>query len=393
LPAAKRALTGIDPVAVAASVVGELAREAPEVDVDGGFPRRAVELLRQRGLLAAPVAVRRGGLGLGAAGGRGALERLLRVLAHLGRGNAAVGRIYEGHVNALLLIEAFGTAAQIDRHARDALDGHLFAVWNTQAGDGVELRPLGPDRYALSGSKTFATGAGFVSRALVTAGDGRGGWQMVVVATDGAPPAIDRSFWKPLGMRATASFKADFTGIDVAGDDLLGSPGDYYREPAFSAGAVRFAAVQLGVVEAVFDETRAFLRQLRRTDDPFQQARAGEMAALVAGARQWLSAASWQHDGPSSPEAAIAQAHLMRASIETTALRVLQLAERSVGARGLLRPAPFERLHRDLTHYLRQANADGALASAGAHVLGREEPACRLWNEGPGGAGVLSGDA
>ena len=35
-------------------------------------------------------------------------------------------------------------------------------------------------------------------------------------------------------------------------------------------------------VEAVFDATRAFLCRLRRTDDPHQRARLGEMAVCVA---------------------------------------------------------------------------------------------------------------
>ncbi len=358
----------------AARLVDALRHEAAEVDREGAFPTGSVDALRTAGLLHAPVSRQQGGAGLGEAA---ASLELLDVLAHVGRGNLVVGRLYEGHVNALQLIERFGNAEQRERWARDAHAGHLFGVWNTEAGDGVKLVADGSLR--LRGSKTFASGCGHVSRALITAA-GEGGWQMMVIDTVRRAPREDRSFWKPLGMRATASFKADFTGIEVDVSDLLGAPGDYYCQPAFSGGAIRFAAVQQGGAEAVFDETRRFLVGLGRTDDPYQRMRLGEMAMCIESGRLWLRGAA-RHAAAADDAAAavVAYANLMRSAIESICLRVLQLAERSVGARGLLRPEHFERLHRDLTHYLRQPAPDAAMADAGAHVLGRAEAAYALW--------------
>ena len=85
-------------------------------------------------------------------------------------------------------------------------------------------------------------------------------------------------------------------------------------------------------------------------------------------------------DRQAASEREIAHANLVRTAIEANALRVLQLAERSVGARGLLAPEPFERLHRDLTHYLRQAGPDAAVTAAGAYVLAQTAPAHALWH-------------
>jgi alkylation response protein AidB-like acyl-CoA dehydrogenase len=206
---------------------------------------------------------------------------------------------------------------------------------------------------------------------------------MLILPTDEQPTALDASFWKPLGMRATASFRVDFTGAEVGPADLLGLPGDYYQQPAFSGGAIRFAAVQLGGAEAVFDETRRFLRALGRLDDPYQKMRLGEMAMLIESGSLWLRGAA-DHAARSGADveadATIAYANLMRTAIEEICLRTLQLAERCVGARGLLRPEPFERLHRDLTHYLRQPAPDAAQADAGRFVLQHPEPAYSLWN-------------
>jgi hypothetical protein len=71
----------------------------------------------------------------------------------------------------------------------------------------------------------------------------------------------------------------------------------------------------------------------------------------------------------------------MRTATEEICLRTLQLAERSVGARGLLQPEPFERLHRDLTHYLRQPAPDAILADAGRFALESDKPSFELWQQ------------
>ncbi|WP_261989910.1 acyl-CoA dehydrogenase [Hymenobacter puniceus] len=366
--------------AEAASLVPRLLAQAPHSDQLGGFPEQEFSWLRKAGLLQAPLPASLGGSGLADAN---QTLPLLRVLRHIGRGNLAVGRVYEGHVNALQLMQRFGEPEQVAGWAADALDGHLFGVWNTEAHDGVKLEVLPNGRYRLQGSKTFASGAGHVTRPLLTAALPDGGWQMLMLPADVQQPALDASFWRPLGMRASASFRADFTGLEIGAEDLVGKPGDYYRQPAFSGGAIRFAAVQLGGAEAVYDETRRFLQRLGRTDDPYQRQRLGEMSVLIESGNLWLRGAADHATRPTAEtdaEATVAYANMMRTAIEEICLRTLQLAERCVGARGLLQPEPFERLHRDLTHYLRQPAPDAAQADVGRFVLSRPEPAYHLWN-------------
>ncbi len=359
-------------VAAAESLVHKLLAVAASTDVEGGFPTREFSWLGETGLLTAVLPAAQGGAGLGEPV---ALGLLLEALRHIGRGNLAVGRLFEGHVNALLLIAEFGSPAQQLRYAADARAGHLFGVWNTEdPAHGVQLGARADGGFALKGAKTFASGAGYLTRPLLTAAlpDG-GGWQMLVLPADAQPPTLDRSFWRPLGMRATASFRADLTGLEVGADDLIGSPNSYYRQPQFGGGAVRFAAVQLGGAEAVYDETRRFLRALGRTDDPYQRQRLGQMALLLETGRHWLRGAAAHAVQPdksaASAETVVAYANLTRTAIEQIGLEMLRLAERCVGARGLLQPEPFERMHRDLTHYLRQPAPDAVLADVGRFVL------------------------
>lgn len=357
----------------AAQLAPRLFAQAAATDVEGGFPTLEFDWLRTAGLLTAALPAKLGGAGLDAAA---ATLPLLRVLQHIGRGNLSVGRVYEGHLNALLLIQRLGSSAQVARYAADAQAGLLFGVWNTETpAEGVHLESLANGRFRLRGAKTFASGAGHLARPLISGAlpDGQG-WQLFVLPADKQPPVLDRSFWRPLGMRATASFQADLTGLEIGPEDLIGPPNAYYQQPVFSGGAIRFAAVQLGGAEAIFEETRHFLNSLGRTDDPYQRQRLGEMAIALESGRQWLRGAA-EHAArpgaaaPTGAEATVAYANMTRTAIEKICLDMLQFAERSVGARGLLQPLSFERLHRDLTHYLRQPAPDGALADVGRFVL------------------------
>lgn len=359
-------------LARASHVADCCAANASAIDHDGAFPADEFHWLYEEGLLAAPLRPEHGGVGLGSL--PGTTPDLLKLLRHIGRGNLAVGRLFEGHVNALLLLQKFGTPEQQAAWAADVHAGKKFSVWNTQAADGIHLAALLDGRVELQGAKTFASGAAHIARPLITGATEDGGWQMVIVPTERVQTAVaDPSFWHPLGMRATASVHMDFSGLEVGPEDLLGKPGDYYQQPAFGGGGIRFMAVQIGGAAAVLEHTRQFLRDQNRTEDPFQRERVGKMTALIETGDLWLRGAGEIADNPdASADAVVQYAHLARATIENICLDVLRLAERCVGARGLLRPNPFERIHRDLTLYLRQPGSDAALVDAGRYVLESE---------------------
>jgi alkylation response protein AidB-like acyl-CoA dehydrogenase len=361
----------------AARIADACAAMAASSDDPGTFPADEMQLLRGAGLLAAPLAREHGGIGLD--GAPDTLLTLLRLLCEIGRGNLSVGRLYEGHVNALQLIQTFGTPAQRDRWAEDARSGLLFAVWNTEAHDGVRIIPRGDGRFRLEGAKTFASGAGNVARPIVPGKLPDGGWQMTVVRADQIETRIDPSWWQPIGMRASASYRIDFSGVEITSDELFGAPGDYQREPWFSGGAIRFAAVQLGGAWALLDALCDYLRELDRIDDPYQRHRVGQAAIAVETGERWLAGAAERVDlapDPAcvdDPTPSVTYANMTRLAIERVCLEVMELTERAVGARGLLRPHPFERLVRDLTLYLRQPAPDAALAQVGQAWL--ETPA------------------
>jgi alkylation response protein AidB-like acyl-CoA dehydrogenase len=374
----------------ATSIADFCADNADKIDFNGAFPEKEFDKIAQAGLLTAPLAAELGGWGAGITAN--ATYDLLKLLKQIGYGNLAVGRIYEGHVNGLQLVQTFGSREQVAMYASDARDrNHVFGVWNAEAADGVKIIPLNNGKYRLEGAKTFCTGSGYLKRPFVNGALPDGSWQMCIVPMDEVETISDPSWWQPCGMRATASFKVDFTGVELTEINLIGKPGDYYRQPWLSAGVIRFAAVQLGGAEALFDQTRQYLQELNYTNDPYQKERLGKMAIAIENGNLWLRRSAdivaayapvfgGYPDVPNEQaNQLVAYANMVRTAIEQICIDVMQMCERSVGTRGLLPPNPMERIIRDLTLYLRQPAFDASLASVGQYVLSENHPARSLW--------------
>jgi alkylation response protein AidB-like acyl-CoA dehydrogenase len=173
--------------------------------------------------------------------------------------------------------------------------------------------------------------------------------------------------------------------VEVGPDDLIGEPGDYHRQPWFTGGSIRFAAVQLGGAEALWAAARAYVQDQRRIDDPYHTMRAAQMALAVESGNLWLRGAAEMNERPAEAAAQIAAyANMMRSAIEQICLDVIRLAERSIGARGMLRPHPAERIIRDLTMYLRQPAPDAALAQVGSFVVHSPRAVSEVWHDESG---------
>ncbi len=373
-------------------IAGYCAANAAAIDHHGAFPIQEFGRLAQAGLLTAPLMPEWGGLGLGM--DASLTHEMLLLLKKIGWGNLAVGRIFEGHVNALQLIQTFGTRSQIERYARDARDLHkIFGVWNAEANDGVKIIPLVNERYQLQGSKTFCSGAGYVERPFVngTLPDGR--WQMCLVSMEEVETKHDPDWWQPSGMKATASYKVDFSNVELDAGSIIAGPEDYNRQPWLSAGAIRFVAVQLGGAEALFDATRQYLHDLNRTNDPYQEARMGQMAIAIESGNLWLKGAADLianyaptfggdcHQQSPNGHHLTTYVNMARTAIEEICMDVIQLCERCVGTRGLLPPHPMERIIRDLSLYLRQPCFDITLQSVGKYAFSHPHLRSLTWHE------------
>ena len=343
-------------------------------------PGRGLDILRNEGLLSVCLPEDFGGAGyeITPAG----MLPMLRILKDVGRGSLPVGRIYEGHVNALRLIYSFGTTAQRERWSKDARNGHVFGIWNTgTAGEDVELEEIPGGEFSLRGAKVFASGAELVTRPIISAKTPEGGSQLIVLEPGEEGMEFDRTRWNPMGMVGSISHRLDVTGTKVSGKALLGDPDVYSQQPWLSAGAMRFAAVQLGGAEALLEITRRHLQATGRTEHPYQEERVSKMLMDCESGDLWLAGAAGRAAlEESHPEKLVHYVGMMRTAIEGICFRTIQNAQQCIGLQGMLKPHPLERTCRDLMTYLRQPNPDGSFMGAGQYALGTDAPLKHLWN-------------
>jgi len=339
----------------------ELSSLAAEADRCGGFPSKGLEVLRRLGVfeafagLAEPEA-----------------DTLMDALRLVGRADLSLGRIFEGHVNAVRLIDWYGDAAQKHRLAQDLAAKRLFGVWATEPPPGVQVIDEGGGP-TLAGAKSFATGCLGLERAIITV-QSDGEKRLLIVPI--TPARADVSGWKTRGMRATGSGLYEFTGVPVTPEMWLGQAGDYEREPRFTGGAWRFTAVQLGAVERLVMLLRAHLRQGPGHADPVQRRAFALAVAAARTAGLWVrQAAAMTEQG--RPEA-VAVTLMTRGVVEQAGLKVMEIAARAIGTRSFFNDQEVDRITRDLGLYLRQAQPDLAVDRAAEAWL---EADC--WGEDP----------
>lgn len=355
-------------------LVRDLAEAAAQCDFDGSYPHAAMKTLVARGLtgISALLPDRR----------RSGMLGVLALLAEVGRGDASVGRLYEGHANALELIDRLAPGPMQARVYQAVAAGKILGVWGADPPENrLQALPDGAG-LRLHGSKIYCSGADGIDLALVLA-DGPDESRSLLLVPVTEDLKIDRRGWRPLGMRASGSHRVDFEGVVLdAANDVVCDGSAYLADPWFSAGAMRFAAVQAGVARGLAEVAAAQLSRQGRSSAPHQADRLGHAAAAIAGLEGILAAAAAAWDAGCGSRAsydakaqAAAYGGLARVAAERTLLEVADLVQRAVGLGGLLAPHPLEQRLRDALTYVRQPNPDGAREAVGRAFASGHFPA------------------
>lgn len=331
-------------------------------DERGEFPHEAMALLTQVDLGISVLPRKHGGLGLGWE--RDVTGTLIETLRLLGAFHLVLARLFEGHVNAFQLLWRHGSSEQRVAICRYVRDGGWLGVWNAPHPSGpCLLVPQSARNYRLQGCKGYASGAGGMSRALVTATDETGTLRMLW--PDVRDAVVAQGSWPAQGMRASVTRTVDFSGVAVMANDIFGSDDVYHREPAFSGGAWRFLAAQLGAGEELFDLTREDLKRTDRAADPHQRSRLARAGIALRTAAGWVESAAWRaesmHHSQASIRATISHVAMARTCVDASLQEVMQLCQRCIGLRSQLRDHPMERVLRDLRTYLHQPAPDAVL--------------------------------
>jgi len=332
---------GVPAAVVAApndSVIERIWARADAVDAAATFPDADIAELAASGWLTAVHAL------------RGAEP--LPWLTAVGSASLTVGRLFEGHLNAIQLAARGGGGATTILRA-EAAAGRISGVWNAQRDGGLEaVRTAGG--YRLSGQKIHCSGAGAIRRPVVTAKIA-GDWLMMLPNMANPAVCVDLSVWRASGMRGTATGTVTFDGLAVGDEAVIGALGDYYRSPWFSGGAWRVLAVQLGGLDRIVSLHAARLHR----DDPVARARFAAAAGAHEMARLLVAeAARRAESGGGQCDAIDAYVDLARGTFEGLALTVIETTRRNVGLASFIAPEPLDRCIRDLETYLRQPFLD-----------------------------------
>lgn len=364
-------------------VLEEVAAGAGARDAAGGpepapFPQDAIAALERAGVLrwnAVP----------GPARPAAALE--LALVRRVAAADGSVGRIVDGHLNAVERLAVQAPDEVRDRELRAVRAGELRAgVWGGDPvpGEGPPAAVIAPaGRPLLRGVKTFCSGAGGLHRALVlargaseppaagavSAGDGADARSTAPVLvwvdlTDPRRVEVDTGWYRSRGMVASASHRVVFHDAPVLAQ--LGPPGAISHQPWFGRDALRTAASWAGMADAALEAALAALAERGNRGD-LESLAAGRMLTARHTIDAWLAAAARAMDA-GAPDLAALAVH-GRVAIADACRTLLDEAARACGSRPFATGGMLDRCRRDLEVFLLQHRLDPLLTRAGAAAL------------------------
>lgn len=332
-------------------VLDTVSAGAAERDEHMAWPKDAFDALCTAGILSAKLP-------------RAEQWSLIRMVA---RADASVGRILDGHFNAV---------ERIELHAPEPLRTHelqaiaagerLLGVWGADPipAEGEPAHVVGSGgRAVLRGVKVYCSGAGGLDRALVVA---RSPEQAPLLAYVDATErvVVDETWWRSSGMRASASHRVVFHDAPVIA--LLGGPGALGEEPHFSFDAIRTATTWAGSVDAAIDAALEFLAAKKAADDLSARAAARmERARLTIDA--WLDLAA--RLDPRDIDRVCRTSVLLRDAVADAGRLAFDEAAAACGSRPFATGDALDRARRDFQVFVLQHRLDPLVARAGRRLI------------------------
>lgn len=284
-------------------------------------------------------------------------------LRRLGRRSIPCGRLAEGHVDALRILQQAGRTPE---------PGALYGVWASRS-RGAAVTACSADENGgallLSGTMPFASGCGVLDRSLVTVVTDTEPAQNLLVDAPVEHWKYDQDSWCSDAMTVSRSFTLLLDAEPVPADAVVGEPGFYLERPAFLPGGVGVAAVWTGGAQAVLDMLVGWLSA--GTLDQAQSMRIGGIALEVDTCCALLDRAAVALDSPAdlTPDETAALCTFTRAGIGAAVRRVLQTARDCAGPAGAAHVPQLSGAIADLDLYVRQQHADRDLYSLGQRAV------------------------
>jgi alkylation response protein AidB-like acyl-CoA dehydrogenase len=303
--------------------------------------------------------------------GQGRTRQRFGLLADVAAIDLSRARLVEGHLDALAILAEAGATSQPG----------CYGVWAAERpGGAVRAEPAGigqGGRWRLSGVKPYASGAGHLDRALVTAMAGDGPRLFDVDLHRGGSTTVSGT-WPAVGMAGSLSGSVRFDDVVVEHAEAVGPPGFYTARPGFWAGSAGVAACWYGGARGIVAALRDTFRHARDhgVEPPLHQL--AHLGAAVVRDRAMAgalgaTAAAIDADPQDRSGRGRARALTLRHLVYEGCLEVLDRAARA-GRTSLLTGDPsVARRFADLPVYLSQHHPDDDLAVLGLDALTQPE--------------------
>ncbi|GCE27916.1 putative acyl-CoA dehydrogenase YngJ [Dictyobacter alpinus] len=332
---------------------------AEQIDATGAFPYDLVRQMGELGLLGLPFPEEYGGAGA---------DFLSYCLAieEISRGDVSVGITMEAHTSlGATPFFLFGSQEQKERFLLPLARGEqlwAFGLTEPEAGSdsgGTQTRAVLEDgSWRINGSKSFITNAGtdLTGGVTITAitgktPSGRNAISNIIVPKD-TPGYVIGKPYKKMGWKASDTRPLSFEDCRVPEENILGQPGDGFKQflHILDAGRVAIAALSVGLAQACLDEALSYAQQRKQFGQPLSKFQAiqfklADMDMEIELARLMYYKAAWLHmqGKPYTREASMAKLFASE-----TAKRAADQAVQIHGGYGYMDEYPVSRYWRSV---------------------------------------------
>jgi len=333
----------------------EVAPVAEELDRTKAFPYEIVRKMGELGLMGIPFAEEYGGGGADTLAYALAVEELARV-------DSSVGITMAAHTSlGTMPIHLWGTDEQKAEWLPELASGRklaAFGLTEPEAGSdagATRTRARADDgEWVIDGTKQFITNAGTdisgcVTITARTGGDGEGISNIIV--PNGTPGYEQGEPYRKMGWNASDTRPLTFDGCRVPESNLLGRPGEGFKQflHILDGGRIGVAAMGVGLAQGALDEAISYAKERRAFGQPisrFQaiQMKIADISAELEAARLLTYKAAILEDRGESFTLAAAQAKLKTGRL---AVRATEEAVQIHGGYGYIEEYPVCRFYRD----------------------------------------------
>jgi butyryl-CoA dehydrogenase len=328
---------------------------AMDIDENERFPQEIIAEMGELGLMGIPYPEKYGGVGMDYVSYAIAVEEIAKVCgstaltlaAHISLG---CGPIY-----------LFGNDEQKQKYLPELCSGKAlgaFGLTESQAGSDAGATATTAvdkgDHYLLNGTKVYCTNGSYAKYLTISAvaekGKGTKGISCFVLEK-GMPGFDVGKKERKLGVRGSDTVVLHFTDVKVPKANLLGKPGEGFKQmlTVLDGGRISIAALSLGLAEGAYDATMQFVTQRKAFDQrvaDFQatQFKLADMYMQIEAARHLIFDAAQRKDAgePFMRESAMAKLYASEMAAKVTS-QAIQLH----GGYGYMRDYQVERMFRD----------------------------------------------